>query len=376
MERLVGFNHDVLMGVRDFAGPSRNWVCHFINPLVELLPQVAAWEPNGVLAFVGNAEIGEAIRSLNVPFVDVAAWVHQPPWPRVGLDDRAIGRLAADYLLERGFEQFAFIGNTELAFSEWRLRGYSETLQAAGYPVRTFAADPKRFPSARAWTMGGVDGELVGWVQALPKPVAVFADNDERALLASEACQVAGVPVPSAVALLGVDDDPYLTGLGYPPISSIATPARRLGYEAAQTLDRLLHGFKAPESPTRLGPVGVVTRRSTDRFAFGDPLVMQALRFIAEKATDGIGVADVVRHVPAGRRTLERRFETYVGRGILDEINRFRLEKARLLVASTDLALAEVAAQCGLGSASRLSTLHREIYGVGTREYRRVVRSG
>jgi len=376
MERLVGFNHDVLMGVRDFAGPSRNWVCHFINPDPALLPQVAAWEPHGILAFVGQAEVGEAISTLGVPFVDVAAWVHRPPWPRVGLDDRAIGRKAAEYFLDLGYEHFGFIGNTQLAFSEWRFCGYEETLAAAGYTVRSFAADPRRFPSARAWTMGGVDGELVAWMQALPKPIAVFADNDERALLASEACHAAGVSVPEDIALLGVDDDPYLTGLGYPPISSIATPARRLGYEAASLLDRLLAGFPVPATPNRLPPVGVVERRSTERFAFGDPLVEAAVRFIAERATEGIGVADVVRHVPAGRRTVERRFEAFVGRPILAEINRVRLEKARFLLASTDLPLKSIATQCGYRSVSWLSTSHRDFYGQGTRDYRRSVRSG
>ncbi|AIE86784.1 xylose operon transcription regulator XylR [Fimbriimonas ginsengisoli] len=371
MERLVGFNHEVLTGVRDFAGPSRGWVCHFIEPRPELVPIVARWEPDGIIAFLGDDAIAEAVRGLGVPFVDVAAWVEGADWPRVGLNDVAIGRMAAENLLALGFDQFAFIGDPHLAFATARKRGYDGVLQEAGYTARSFAADPERFPTARGSTIGGIDGELVAWIQTLPKPVAVFADNDERALLVSEACHAGGIEIPRDVALLGVDDDPYLCGLGYPPLSSIATPARRLGYEGALLLDRLLGGFGPPEYPVRLPPVGVVTRRSTDAVVYPDPLVAEAMRFIQEHSCKGIGVEEVVSHVRAGRRTLERRFQSQVGRSILGELSRSRLERARFLLVTTDLPLKTVASQSGFGSLSRFSSSHQDTFGVGPHEYRR-----
>jgi len=376
MERLVGFNHDVLRGVRDFAGPARGWICHFIDPRPELLPLVAGWKPDGIVAFIATEAFGHEVMSLGAPMVDVAAWVERPPWPRVGLDDVATGRLAADYLLGLGFEHFAYIGDPHLAFSTARRRGYEAGLSAAGYEFRAFDADPKRFPLARGWTMGGVDGELVAWIDALPKPVALFADNDDRALLVSEACRAGGVEIPGEVALLGVDDDPYLCRLGYPPISSIATPARRLGYEAAVLLDRLLAGFDVPHHPVRLPPQGVVARRSTDVFAYADPVVAEAMRFILAHFTEGIAVPDVAAAVTTSRRTLERRFQQDVGHTVLVEITRARLDRARFLLATTDLPLRAIATQSGFDSASGLSLAHRAAYAASPGEYRRSVVRG
>jgi LacI family transcriptional regulator len=374
MERLVGFNYEVLRGVRDYAGPSRGWACHFADPRADLLPLVARWEPHGILGFLGNEEIGQEVARLGLPMVDVAAWVERPPWPRVGLDDVAIGRLAAEHLLSLGFERFAFIGDVALAFSAARSRGYEAGLADYGYTLRSYATDPKWFPASRRWTMG-VNDELVSWMAALPKPVALFADNDERALLASEACRAAGLEIPDDVAILGVDDDPYLCRLGYPPISSIATPARRLGFEAASLLDRLMQGAPAPDYPLRLPPCGVVVRRSTDAVAYGDPEVAEAVRFIRANFASGLKVEDVVAHGRVGRRTLERRFQTYVGRSLLEEITRVRLDKTRRLLATTDLPLDAVAREAGFGSAAALSVAHRAAFGETPSAFRRSARS-
>ena len=46
--------------------------------------------------------------------------------------------------------------------------------------------------------------------------------NDDRALLAIEACKQVNCSVPDDVAVLGVDDDVLVCDLADPPISSIA----------------------------------------------------------------------------------------------------------------------------------------------------------
>jgi len=372
MERLVGFNHDVMQGVRDFAGPEKHWVCHFIDPRPELLDLVQGWEPHGILAFLGDDRFGCQVASLNVPFVDVAAWVDRPGWPRVGLDDKAVGVMAAEHLLGLGLEHFAFLGNTQLAFSSSRLLGFRSELEQAGYSLATFATDPARFPTTRRFTMGGLDGELVSWLMALHKPVGIFADNDERALLASEGCRAAGIDIPEEVALLGVDNDPYLCGLGYPQLSSIATPARRLGFEAARRLETLMQG-RSDLGNTLLQPLGVVSRRSTDVLAFPDPDVSAAILFLRNHACSGVGVEDVASAVRIGRRTLERRFQRFVGRSVGEEIARTRLQNAKRIICTTDEPVKSVAAASGYRSIASFSTAFRKEFGVAPHTLRKSV---
>lgn len=373
LERIVGFNHQVLTGIRDFATPDRGWLCHFIDPRPDLLHLVSQWEPHGVIAFLGDNEIASRVQELGRPFVDVAAWVDNPSWTQMGFDDRAIGGRAGEYFLNLGFEHFAFIGNPNLAFSRSRQAGFVEALQAYGYTASTFAADPKRFPAARGWTMGGVDGELVSWLSSHAKPVAVFAENDERALLVSEACGVGGLRVPSEVSILGVDDDPYLCGLGYPPLSSIATPARRLGYLAAECLDQFINGMASPRQRTLLPPTTVIERQSTSNVAYGNPDVCLAMSFIRENAVAGIQVADVANAVGVSRRTLERLFDSEVGRTVLTELNRVKMDRARTLLATSAAPIKAIAEQCGFQSQAWLATSHRRIYGVSPHQFRKRV---
>ena len=116
MERIVGFNHDVLIGIRDFAIPQRSWICHFTHPATEHLATLSQWRPDGLLAFLFNSHLSDSLLSLGTPVVDVANWVKSSV-PRVCVDDIAVGALAGTHFLDMGLDRFAFVGRTAFAFA-------------------------------------------------------------------------------------------------------------------------------------------------------------------------------------------------------------------------------------------------------------------
>jgi LacI family transcriptional regulator len=373
MDRLVGFNHDVLLGIREFATPQRAWMCHFSDPRPEHLPVLFDWNPHGLLVFLFDAETRSLIEAQKAPFVDVANWIAGRGLPRVAVDDEAVGRMAADHLMDLGLERFAFVGRAQFLFSELRQKGFENRLGQFGFESYRYALDSESAPITKPWTTSGVNTELSNWVQVLPKPIGVFADNDERALMVSEACFASNIDVPGQVAILGVDNDPYLGSLGYPPLSSIATPARRVGYEAAALLEKIINGGKPPSQPIVLPPIRVVSRRSTDMLAIADPYVADAVRLIRERACDGLTIPELVAQTPVGRRTLEKLFQTYLGRSPLEEIRRVRLSHAQQLLATTDMPIDSVAQRSGFGSASWLATTFSQVLGSSPREYRKQI---
>ena len=374
MERIVGFNHDVLIGIRDFAIPQRSWICHFAYPATEHIQTLARWQPDGLLCFLFNTQLTEGLLSLGIPVVDVANWI-KTPVPRVCVDDVAVGAMAGTHFLDLGLERFAFVGRTAFTFADERYKGFCSSLAEAGYAPNRFEIGPGQARWEQPWSTGSVDRDLRAWLEALPKPVAIFCDNDERALLVSEACYVAGIDVPNQVAILGVDNDPYLGPLGYPALSSIAIPARKVGFEAAALLNRLMMGGRAPSEPIRVPPIGVISRRSTDLLAIDDPYLASAVRFIRENAALPIDVSDVVGQVPISRRTLEKLFRDRLGRSPLEEIRRMRILKAQQLLASTDLTVDTIAEQSGFGSGSWLSANFRDTCGITPGAYRRQFQS-
>jgi LacI family transcriptional regulator len=185
-----------------------------------------------------------------------------------------------------------------------------------------------------------------------------------------EACQRAGVSVPEQVAVIGADNDELICSLCFPPLSSVIINDAQRGYQAAAVLDQLMVGKPAPREPVYIEPSGVVSRASSDILAIDDELLAAALRFVRDRACDGIGVDDVVRAVPLSRSVLERRFRKGVGRTINDEIVRVRVNRAVELLSATELELKEIAQKAGFGSPSYMGAVFREKLGRTPGSYR------
>ena len=76
------------------------------------------------------------------------------------------------------------------------------------------------------------------------------------------------------------------------------------------------------------------------------------------------------------RRALEIRFRKTLGRTILSEIQRIRLERAKRLLLETDLPLPAVAESAGFGTPSYLVQVFRQNVGITPARYRVQVRTG
>ena len=117
-------------------------------------------------------------------------------------------------------------------------------------------------------------------------------------------------------------------------------------------------------------PVRVVARRSTDTHATEDHDLAQAVRFIQDNVVRPIGVRDVVERVGCSRRSLELRFQRMLGRSINEEIQQIRIERAKNLLAETDLSVAGVAEALGFSSSNYMIRLFRRKVGISPTAYR------
>jgi LacI family transcriptional regulator len=188
---------------------------------------------------------------------------------------------------------------------------------------------------------------IVAWIRSLPKPLGVMTCNDDYGLQLLNSCRMAGIPVPDAVAVIGVGNDACLCNLAVPPLTSIDLAPERIGYEAAVMLERLMSGGSASEESAVSAPQGVVTRRSTDVLALEDHAIVRAVRFIRARACDPIRVRDVLKHVKMSRTALEPRVKAALGRTVHQEILRVQLERVKELLATTDAPIKQVAYRSG-----------------------------
>lgn len=376
IESSRAYGRDLLRGIARYAREHGAWSIVYQERKLEdpVPPWLRRWEIDGIIARMETRALANAILARGVPAVDVRGALPDLEVPVVYTDNAQISRLAAEHLRERGFRNFAFCGFVGTEFSDQRSTAFFEWLNRAGFACHVYAP-PKTVPRALT-TDYEADGlryepHVAQWLRALPKPVGLMACNDIRGQQILYACREMGITVPDEVAVIGVDNDELLCELCDPPLSSVAQDTEHAGYEAAAMLERMMAGRRAPKRPLYLPPLGIVARRSTDVLAISDRAIAGAVRFIREHACDGIDVGDLLDAVPMSRTVLERRFVKLVGHSPKAEILRVQMERAKELLATTDLRLEEIAAKVGYDHHEYFCVVFKRETGQTPGEFRR-----
>ncbi len=336
--------------------------------LDQVLPEVDSWNGTGIIARIRSPQMEKQIRSTGLPFVASQLGESSPPkagkrFGEIDTHSTAIAQMGVKHLLERGLRNFAFCGFMNCHWSSVREMEYVRLLREKGSSSFT------RHIHMASWiqhqphwldTWRHEQPGIVSWLQSLPKPVGLMACNDVCGRQVLQACVTAGLRVPDDVAVVGVDNDDLICELSDPPLSSIALDLERAGYESAQLLDGLMSRQIKKGYVVHVEPTHVATRRSSDVIAQDDRLIVSALRFIRDHFAQSISVSDVAKEVGTSRRTLERHFSMAIGRSILSEIARCRIERAKELLLETKVSCYRVASGVGFNSLKTFNrTFHR-----------------
>jgi LacI family transcriptional regulator len=329
-----------------------------------------SWQGDGILARIDNRRMADAILSTGIPAVDVRGAFHNLGLPFIGVDNRPVSRLAFEHLLDCGLRHFAFCGTPrgENPNQDLRCDFFCELARQAGCDCHVYLGKGRR-GMAGDWEQR--QQHIAHWLKGLPKPVGIMTCHDDRGHQVLEACRRAELNVPDEVAVIGVDNDPFLCNLCTPPLTSIDINPERIGYEAAAQLASMMNGGKPASEPTLLGPPrGVAARQSTDMLAIDDEEVASAIRFVRENAVRGITVQNVLALPSRSPTTLERRIKRLLGRTIKAEITRVKLSRARLLLCETDLPVAKIALRCGFSEPRYFCDVFRTHEGMTATAYR------
>lgn len=325
---------------------------------------------DGIICRSTTPALARAFLRRNIPAVDLNDLCGGLGLPRIVSDMRAIGRVGAEHLLERGFRHFAFCGFSEETWSDGRRDGFHEAVRQAGHDCAVYES-PWRGPHVPAWDKD--QQRLTDWLRSLPKPLGLMACNDVRGQQVLNACQAVEISVPEEMAVVGVDNEQVLCELCDPPMSSVAPNPERIGYEAAALLDQLIAGMAVSADEILVPPLGVVTRQSTDITRIDDPHVAAALTFIRQNACNGLSVEQVVANISVSRSLLERRFRKYVGHSPQAEIRLVQLKRVQQLLAETDLSLESIARLAGFFHPEYMSVVFKRMTGLTPGQYRKQI---
>ncbi len=329
-----------------------------------------AVRPDGVL-LQGTERHEEIVRQMGLPAVNVSSVPDRHTIAHVGVDNVAVGRLAAEHLIHGGLRHFAFVGGGRSGYARQRTEGFAARLSEEGYTCERIVSQGNQASAFQNGVTPGDHEPLADWLAQLPKPLGVMAVHDQYGVEVVQLCGRFGLRVPEDVAIVGVDNDDMACELCFPPLSSVETSSTLVGYRAAEMLDAMIRDGQPGFREVPLPPTRVVARASSDILAVEDDGVAAAVRFIRAHADKPLNVSDVVDCAGVNRRTLEMHFRAILGRTPLQEIHRAHIERAKSLLANLDIPISQVAGQSGFRSPQRFAVVFNQAIGMTPTDYRR-----
>ena len=380
METSRKYGRSIIRGISKYSRIHGQWVFYRQAPFYwdsenkeASLDHLLKMDIDGIiLREQREPELTEKILNMGLPVVVSPYRELFPGVPNIVTDDEAIGKMAAEYLLYKGFQNFAYCGfGSHYYWSRERGKSFTDRIEKAGFKAHSYEYEQPQTGHKHSWEQE--QDILVGWLKNLPKPIALMACNDDRSQHVLEACKIAGFEVPGEVAIIGLGDDDLICNLAKPPLSSIALGAEKAGFKAASILEKLMKGEKVQKEENIIVPtMYVATRQSTDILKIDDPYVAQALQYIHKYARkEVIQVSDVLKAVPISRRSLYERFTNVLGRSVHEEIKHVRIDQLARLLVDSNLPVSQIAFLMGCSDMKNLARYFKQAKGVSPLQYRK-----
>ncbi len=369
VETTRSYTRDLLAGVSRYLQSHGAWSTFLELRALDssVPPWLENWDGDGILTRTHNESMAQAIRNAGVPTVELRSSHLTPDFPFVGMDNALLGEQVAEHFLHRGYVRFAAYTLDNEAFFRERISNFVTRLQRNDASCEILPAQGESSPSD--WEAH--QAKLIGWLQGLQKPVAIFAATDQLGVRLLDACRRAQIAVPEEVAVVGCENETTLCEFASPTLTSVQFDGETVGFRAAEVLDTWMRGNTPEMAPVLIPPKGIEVRGSSDEFVIEDSIVLRAVRMIRAEALRGITVGEICDRLHLSRSTLDRRMKKTLRRGTKEEIQRIRFREVNRLLRSTDFTIEVISEQTGFTHAHYLSALYRKRYGITPGSYRK-----
>lgn len=375
-ERVIGIRYPawssygpgMMKGAVDYMDHAKNWRLVTENNSAGELEAIKIdenWEGDGLILFRATEAELRSFKKRGIAVVLTSSEGPDGGYPRVLPDNEAAGRAAALHLIELKLSRFAFIGRSETiyqeeqfasgsrTYSKQRLAGYRSQLEDYSFTPHFHFLKGQPLWEPDSWRK--IQAETMAFLKTLPEPCGLFVADDSLGAVVIRAAQALQIKVPQKLAVIGYGDDPVFCYAARPSMSSIAHPAKNIGFHAAELLDRQLAGENLDNLIQALPIKGVVPRASSDILAIQDPLIRDLVMWIRRRAPfDSIRVTELVERCPFSLTTLKERFAKELGCSPKQEIKRIRLAHLKHVIETTQLEFPKIAANMKFSSTREL----------------------
>ena len=323
------------------------------------------WKADAIIAQLENINL-KKLNELMVPIIIQNYRERAKQICNITGDYLKTGIMAADFLLSRGFSNFAYYGYKDMIWSRERAEGFKNRVEEAGFQVSVMNI---RNLKNEQWSFDAA--AVSNWLLSLPKPVALFACDDNFALQITEICKIYNISVPDEVAVLGVDNDELICNISDPPLSSIVLDVEHGGYQAACALHQLMNRKIEQSFDIVIPPLRIESRKSTEKYAVTDKYILQIIDYVKKNYTRRISISHIMQFIPLSRRILEKKFKKEMRISIYQFILNYKIEQFSQSIVNTDRPLIELAMSCGFEDYKNVARVFQKYKGMTPMQYRK-----
>ena len=230
-----------MRGIRDFLRQENtNWelfACYHESAETDLAFRLLSADglaTDGLILMGANAGqdswLIQQILQRRIPAVALSRHWPDIPISTVGQDHYQQANMALDYLIQLGHRRIGFVAqdiSRRNDWFEWRLTCYRNAM------IKLHGQGDETLISVQ-----GTGGEAASTLMTRePGVTAIFAIDDETAVLAMRALSEMGLNVPGNVSVIGLNGYTE-TPDGYPSLATVGYPQHKVGYRAAEMLIR------------------------------------------------------------------------------------------------------------------------------------------
>lgn len=200
----------------------------------------------------------ELLQRRGLPAVMVWNFRQRQPLPCIGVDNREVGRVATEHLLDLGHRDILFL------FAEPKMNDRAADRRSGALGAMA-AVGIEVSPKRRIVCPYDVQAAKEIALRALskpPRPTAIFSGNDVIALGVLFAAMSLGIKIPDELSLIGIGDFRGSSALE-PGLTTVRIPAQRIGRRTAEILIEMLEWPSLGANAEQRFPVEVLERGST-----------------------------------------------------------------------------------------------------------------
>lgn len=364
---LSGYSFRLFEGLVDFQRTGAAMELHFDQPSGGDLPHEPInknWKGDGLLVHRYTKDEARAWKKAGIPVVNLSTEYpgKVPDFPRVTVDNAQVGELGFEHLRSLGLRDFAYIHESNRTYSKERMEAFRGCVLKAGLNFHLIDVPASTFTVSQR--PAKVE-ECLLEMKHLPKPCGILCKDDIAGVSAIRVLKKAGIECPEQMAIMGVSNDLVFCHTTQPPLTSIPYPGVKIGYVAANLLNRIMNGEEVPSDYTiTIAPGSVVARESTRHVILPDPVVTASLEFIRKSPlTKHITVEELCRISGVSREGLRQKFQATLGRSPKRELERVRCQQIVDLLRNSNETLAELSEQCGFSGPDHLCRFVKRMTG-------------